>query len=57
VPLKGRELDGFMAMYRPSLSFVKSSSPQTMTLYINDSYRKFITLPPDKRALPTLNGN
>ena len=57
VPLKGIELDGFMTMYRPSLSFVKSSSPQTMTVYINDSYRKFMTLPPDKRTLPSLSGN
>ena len=57
VPLKGRELDNFMAMYRPSLSFVKSSSPQTMTLYINDSYRKFMALPADKRTLPDLNSN
>jgi len=57
VPLKGRELENFMAMYRPSLSFVKSSSPQTITVYINDSYRKFMALPPDKRTLPNLNSN
>ena len=56
VPLKGRELDGFMALYRPTIDFVKSSSPQTMTLYINDSYRKFMALPPDKRILPSLTG-
>jgi hypothetical protein len=54
VPLKEPELDGFMALYRPTLAFVKSSSPQTMTLYINDSYKKFMALPPDKRTLPKL---
>ncbi|OCX51799.1 hypothetical protein BEL04_17455 [Mucilaginibacter sp. PPCGB 2223] len=54
IPLRGAELDGFMALYRPSLSFVKTSSPQTMTVYINDSYRKFMALPPDKRVLPRL---
>jgi len=54
IPLKGAELDGFMALYRPSLTFVKNSTPQSMTVYINDSYRKFLTLPPDKRVLPQL---
>jgi hypothetical protein len=57
VPLKGRELDSFMAMYRPSLSFVKSSSPQTITVYINDSYHRFMALPADKRTLPSLSSN
>ncbi|WP_448700363.1 hypothetical protein ACFGVR_00585 [Mucilaginibacter sp. AW1-3] len=57
VPLKGEELEDFMALYRPSLSFVKNSTPQTMTVYINDSYRKFLALPPDKRSLPSLNDN
>jgi hypothetical protein len=57
VPLKGRELDSFMAMYRPSLSFVKNSSPQTITVYINDSYHRFMALPADKRTLPSLSSN
>lgn len=52
VPLKGKALEDFMAMYRPTLSFVKNSSRQTLTIYVNDSYRKFMALPPDKRSLP-----
>ena len=55
VPLKGAELEGFMALYRPSPAFVKTSTPQSMTVYINDSYRKFLALPPDKRTLPGLS--
>jgi hypothetical protein len=55
VPLKGQELDNFMAMYRPSLSFAKNSSQQTMVVYINDSYKKFKELPADKRTQSTLS--
>jgi len=54
VPLKGQELDNFMGLYRPTLKFVQTSSPQTMTVYINDSYHKFLALPADQRHLPTL---
>lgn len=57
VPLKGHDLENFMAMYRPSLAFAKNSSQQTLVVYINDSYKKFKALPPNKRGLPTLNGN
>jgi len=57
VPLKGKELENFMAMYRPTLSFAKNSSQQTMVVYINDSYKKFKELPPEKRALPALSAN
>jgi hypothetical protein len=55
IPLKGKDLDDFITMYRPSLSFLKRSSTQTITLYINDSYRKFLATPADKRGLPSLN--
>ncbi|EHQ26269.1 peptidase associated/transthyretin-like domain-containing protein [Mucilaginibacter paludis] len=55
VPLKGVDLDNFMMMYRPTLAFAKNSSQQTLTVYINDSYRKFKALPPEKRSLPRLN--
>jgi len=57
IPLKGAELDGFMALYRPSLAFVKTSTPQSMTVYINDSYRKFLALPPERRVLPRLGAD
>ncbi|MEO6524814.1 MAG: carboxypeptidase-like regulatory domain-containing protein [Mucilaginibacter sp.] len=57
VPLKGKELENFMAMYRPTLAFAKNSSQQTLVVYINDNYKKFKELPPDKRSLPALNSN
>lgn len=57
VPLKGLDLENFMTMYRPSFDFVKNSSPQTLTLYINDSYRKFMALPADKRSIAKLSGD
>ncbi|RKR80298.1 hypothetical protein BDD43_0394 [Mucilaginibacter gracilis] len=57
VPLKGRDLENFMSMYRPSLAFAKNSSQQTLTVYINDCYKKFKLLPADKRGLPQLNNN
>jgi hypothetical protein len=57
VPLKGKELENFMAMYRPTLAFAKNSSQQTLVVYINDNYKKFKELPPDKRSLPALSNN
>jgi hypothetical protein len=57
VPLKGRDLENFMTMYRPTLEFAKNSSQQTLTLYINDSYRKYMALPADKKGLPALHLN
>ncbi len=54
VPLKGQELDDFMTMYRPSYSFVQSNNSESMAAYINDSYKKYEALPPDKRSLPKL---
>jgi hypothetical protein len=54
VPLKGADLDNFMSVYRPTLPFLKRSSPQTLTLYINDSYKKFMAMPADKRGLQPL---
>lgn len=57
VPLKGRDLDAFMVMYRPSLAFVQNSSQQTMVVYINDRYKEFKALPPEQRGLQPLNGN
>jgi hypothetical protein len=57
VPLKGRDLENFMTMYRPTLAFAKNSSQQTLVVYINDSYRKYEALPADKRGLPALHLN
>lgn len=56
VPLRGQELEDFMTLYRPSYAFVTSNNSESMAVYINDSYKKFRALPPDKRHLQKLNG-
>lgn len=55
VPLKGKELDDFMVMYRPSYAFVKANSGPSLAVYINDSYKKFQALPPEKRQVQSLS--
>lgn len=55
VPLKGEELQNFMAIYRPSYAYVKSNNGPSLTLYVNDSYQKYKALPADKKVLPGLN--
>ena len=54
VPLKGQELEDFMQLYRPSYSFITSNNSESLAVYINDSYKKFMALPPDKRHLEKL---
>ncbi len=54
IPLKGEELENFMTMYRPTYAFVTGNSSESLAVYINDSYKKFEALPPDKRVLPKL---
>ncbi|HTH81542.1 MAG TPA: hypothetical protein VL490_01325 [Mucilaginibacter sp.] len=54
VPLKGMDLENFMSMYRPTYAFIRSNSGPTLAAYINDSYKKFMALPPDKRVMPSL---
>ncbi len=54
VPLKGQELENFMTLYRPSYAFVISNNSESMAAYINDSYKKYMALPPDKRQLQKL---
>lgn len=56
VPLKGQDLQDFMQLYRPSYAFVTSNNSESMAVYINDSYKKFMSLPPDKRHLQNLTG-
>jgi len=55
VPLKGRDLENFMSMYRPTLAFLKKTPRSSLTLYLNDSYKKFMALPPEKRGLQKLS--
>lgn len=54
VPLKGRDLEDFMSMYRPTLAFLKKTPYSSLTLYVNDSYKKFMALPPEKRRMQIL---
>jgi hypothetical protein len=57
VPLKGQDLENFMSMYRPTLDFLKKTPHASLTLYINDSYKKFMALPPEKRNMQKLSAN
>ena len=54
VPLRGQELENFMTLYRPTYAFLKNNNGESLTVYINDSYKKFMALPPEKRSLPSL---
>lgn len=56
VPLKGQELEDFMQLYRPSYDFITSNNSESLAVYINDSYKKFMALPPEKRHLQKLSG-
>ncbi|MEX8546360.1 MAG: hypothetical protein V5804_02055 [Mucilaginibacter sp.] len=55
VPLKGQDLENFMSLYRPTLAFLKKTPRSSLTLYLNDSYKKFMALPPEKRGLQNLS--
>ncbi|MBS1521405.1 MAG: carboxypeptidase-like regulatory domain-containing protein [Bacteroidetes bacterium] len=57
VPLKGQELEDFMQLYRPSYSFITSNNSESLSVYINDSYKKWQALPPEKRHLEKLKGD
>ncbi|GAB2983767.1 hypothetical protein GCM10027049_21450 [Mucilaginibacter puniceus] len=50
VPLKGRDLDNFMGMSRPSYEFLKQNSGGELVLYVNDQYKKFMAMSPEQRA-------
>jgi hypothetical protein len=56
VPLKGFDLDDFMVMYRPAYAFIKANNGPSLATYINDSYKKFEALSPEKRKVQTLSG-
>jgi hypothetical protein len=55
VPLRGQELANFMSLYRPSYAYIMNNNGPSLAVYINDSYKKFTALPPDKRVLQRLN--
>lgn len=50
IPLRGQQLEDFMTLYRPSYDFVKDNNRVSMAVYINDCYKKFMALPPEKRT-------
>jgi hypothetical protein len=54
VPLKGEELETFMTLYRPTYAFLKNNNGPSLVTYINDSYKKYLALPPEKRKMQTL---
>jgi hypothetical protein len=54
VPLKGKELDDFMLLYRPSYAFLRSNTGESLAVYVNDSYKKWKALPPEKRVVQRL---
>jgi hypothetical protein len=54
VPLKGQALEDFMTMYRPSYDFIKNNNRVSMAVYVNDCYKKFMALSPEKRSLQRL---
>lgn len=55
VPLKGEDLDNFISLYTPT---VKQFSRNDFTLlqYLNDSYKRYQDLPPDKRKPQPIAG-
>ena len=54
VPLKGQQLEDFMTLFRPTYAFLRNNNGPSLVAYINDSYKKYLALPPDKRTLPSL---
>lgn len=49
IPLRGQELKNFILMYRPERGVFKART-FNMTVYLNDSYKKYMALSPDKRT-------
>jgi len=54
VPLKGQDLEDFMTLYRPTYTFITSNNSESLAVYINDSYKKYMALPEDKRHIQPL---
>lgn len=56
VPLRGRDLEAFMVMFRPTYAYIMDNNGPSLAVYINDSYKKFMALPPEKRKIERLDG-
>jgi len=54
IPLRGQQLEDFMTMYRPTYQFLRSNNGPSLAVYINDCYKKYMALPPDKRRVAPL---
>ncbi|QKJ31412.1 hypothetical protein HQ865_17120 [Mucilaginibacter mali] len=54
VPLRGKDLENFMTLYRPTYAYVMNNNGPSLAVYINDSYKKFMALPPEKRVVQEL---
>jgi len=57
VPLKGDDLESFMTLYRPTYAFLRNNNGPSLVAFINDSYKKYMALPVDKRKLARLTDN
>ena len=53
IPLREAELQNFIFMYLPTIKVFKDPKFD-LTLYVNDSYKKYLALPPDKRKPTSL---
>lgn len=54
VPLRGRELENFMTLYRPTYAYIMNNNGPSLAVYVNDSYKKYMSLPPEKRKVQEL---
>jgi hypothetical protein len=54
VPLKGKDLDGFIALYTPTVKEYNSND-FVLAVYLSDCYKKYLKLPEDKRHPPNLD--
>ena len=55
VPLKGQDLENFMVLYRPTYAFIENNNGPSLSVYINDCYKKYQLLPPSKRMVAKLD--
>jgi len=55
VPLKDKELENFISLYRPNYSFLMNNYGPSLAAYVNDCYKKYKALPPEKRMLQKLS--
>lgn len=49
IPLKGKDLEDFVTLYRPNYAFVMNNDGPSLTAYVNDCYKKYKALPTEKR--------